>query len=197
MLQQKLHKWKVILASQSPRRQELIKVLGVDFEIQVKSVAENYPKNLKREEITDYLAKLKASVFTDLKKKDILITSDTIVWFENKPLEKPNDKEEALTMLQKLSGKKHEVVTSISLTSSEKQIVEHEVTQVFFKEFSLEEIVFYVEQFKPFDKAGAYGIQEWLGYIGVEKIEGSYVNVMGLPTHLLYKMLNEFVANEL
>lgn len=197
MLQQKLHKWKVILASQSPRRQELIKALGVDFEIQVKSVAENYPKNLKREEITDYLAKLKASVFTDLKKKDILITSDTIVWFENEPLEKPNDKEEALTMLQKLSGKKHEVVTSISLTSSEKQIVEHEVTQVFFKEFSLEEIVFYVEQFKPFDKAGAYGIQEWLGYIGVEKIEGSYVNVMGLPTHLLYKMLNEFVANEL
>ncbi len=196
MLQQKLQNRNVILASQSPRRQELIKGLGIDFEVEVKSVEENYSKDLKREEITNYLAKLKASAFTNLNKEDILITSDTIVWFENEPLEKPKNKEEALKMLQKLSGKRHEVVTSICLTSLEKQKVAYDVTQVFFKEFSLEELTFYIEQFKPFDKAGSYGIQEWLGYVGVEKIEGSYVNVMGLPTHLLYRMLNQFVEGK-
>ncbi|APD07269.1 maf-like protein [Flavobacteriaceae bacterium UJ101] len=196
MLQQKLQNRNVILASQSPRRQELIKGLGIDFEVEVKSVEENYSKDLKREEITNYLAKLKASAFSNLNKEDILITSDTIVWFENEPLEKPKNKEEALKMLQKLSGKRHEVVTSICLTSLEKQKVAYDVTQVFFKEFSLEELMFYIEQFKPFDKAGSYGIQEWLGYVGVEKIEGSYVNVMGLPTHLLYRMLNQFVEGK-
>lgn len=194
MLQEKIQHRNIILASQSPRRKELIKNLGIDFQVQVKPVEEHYSSNLKREEITHYLAVLKAAVFTSLKKEDIVITSDTIVWFNNTPLEKPNNQEEASNMLQKLSGKKHEVITSVCLTSLEKQMLEYDVTQVYFKEFSQEEIAFYIEQFKPFDKAGSYGIQEWLGYIGVEKIKGSYVNVMGLPTHLLYKMLNEFIS---
>ncbi|MFV0236976.1 MAG: Maf family nucleotide pyrophosphatase [Flavobacteriales bacterium] len=194
MLQEKLQHRNIILASQSPRRKELIKSLDIDFQVQVKPVEEHYSSNLKREEITHYLAVLKAAVFTSLKKEDIVITSDTIVWFNNTPLEKPKNQEEASNMLQKLSGKKHEVITSVCLTSLEKQMLEYDVTQVYFKEFSQEEIAFYIEQFKPFDKAGSYGIQEWLGYIGVEKIKGSYVNVMGLPTHLLYKMLNEFIS---
>ncbi|MFV0531519.1 MAG: Maf family nucleotide pyrophosphatase [Flavobacteriales bacterium] len=193
MLQQKLYDWNIVLASQSPRRQQLLKELGIDFKTQIKSVKEDYPSHLKREEITHYLAKLKASVFINLNKKELIITSDTIVWFRNKPLEKPKDKEQAIKMLEELSGKKHEVITSVCLTSLGKQIIEFETTQVFFKKFSSDEIIFYVNQFSPFDKAGAYGIQDWLGYIGVEKIEGSYTNVMGLPTHLLYKMLNQFI----
>ncbi len=193
MLQEKLHNRNVILASQSPRRQELLKGLNIDFEIQIKSVEENYSKELKREEITNYLAQLKASVFTNVKNQDLIITSDTIVWFENKPLEKPENKEQAFKMLQKLSGKMHEVITSVCLTSLEKQKIEYAITKVFFKEFSEDEITYYVSHFKPFDKAGSYGIQDWLGFVGVEKIEGSYSNVMGLPTHLVYKMLNEFI----
>ncbi len=193
MLREKLHNRNVILASQSPRRQELLKGLNIDFKIQVKSVEEKYSKELKREKITNYLAQLKASVFTNLKKQDLVITSDTIVWFESKPLEKPENKEQAFKMLQQLSGKMHEVITSVCLTSLEKQKIEYAITKVFFKEFSKDEITYYVNHFKPFDKAGAYGIQDWLGFIGVEKIEGSYSNVMGLPTHLVYKMLNEFV----
>lgn len=193
MLQQKLQNKQLILASQSPRRQDLIKGLAIDFEVQVKPVEEQYSNELKKEEITHYLAKKKASAFTDLEENTILITSDTIVWFENQPLEKPKNREEAIQMLQMLSGKSHEVFTSICLTSFKKQQIDFDVTKVFFKEFTLEEITFYVDCFKPFDKAGAYGIQEWLGFVGVTKIEGSYCNVMGLSTHLLYQMLNEFV----
>ncbi len=193
MLQDILKEYNVILASQSPRRQELIKGLDINFNIDVRSVEESYSNDLKREEITNYLAKLKASAFDDLKDKDILITSDTIVWFEDKPLEKPSSIEEANLMLENLSGKKHEVFTSICLTSSQHQIVDYDLTNVYFKDLSSEEIKYYIDNYKPFDKAGSYGIQEWLGYIGVKKIEGSFVNVMGLPTHLLYGMLNEFV----
>ena len=193
MITEILAPFKIILASQSPRRHELIKGLGIDFKIQLKQIEEIYSDDLKREEITNYLAKLKASSFDKLKENEIVITSDTIVWFDEKPLEKPKDKNQAIEMLTKLSGEKHEVLTSICLTTSKKQIVDFDVTSVFFKELSGNEIDFYVENFKPYDKAGSYGIQEWIGYIGVEKIEGSYSNVMGLPTHLLYKMLNDFV----
>ncbi len=193
MLQDILKGYNVILASQSPRRQELIKGLDINFNIDVRSVEESYSNDLKREEVTNYLAKLKASAFDDLKDNDILITSDTIVWFEDKPLEKPSGIEEANLMLENLSGKKHEVFTSICLTSSQYQIVDYDLTNVYFKDLSSAEIKYYIDSYKPFDKAGSYGIQEWLGYIGVKKIEGSFVNVMGLPTHLLYGMLNEFV----
>jgi len=195
MLNRFLRGKRLILASQSPRRHAILKEMGLNFTIRVNPIKECYPLNLKRGEITHYLSRLKASAFTKLEHNDILITSDTIVWFDEKPLEKPKDKAQACEMLQKLSGNSHEVITSICLTSKEKQRIETEYTKVFFKNITQEEIEFYVENYAPFDKAGAYGIQEWLGYTSVEKIEGSYFNVMGLPTHLLYNMLKEFVSS--
>lgn len=189
MLSEKLKNKNIILASGSPRRQELFKELGLDFSIQVKAVEEIYPSTLKQEEITNYLAELKATAFTELTENEIVITSDTIVWLNNKALEKPKDKQHAIAMLQELSGIGHKVITSICIKTFTSQKVFHNVTMVYFKPLSLEEITHYVENYKPFDKAGAYGIQEWIGFIGVTKIEGSYFNVMGLPVHKLYEEL--------
>jgi septum formation protein len=194
MLREKLKNHNIILASGSPRRQAFFKELNLDFTIQVKAVDETYPNNLKRSEITDYLSQLKASVFLDLDENDILITSDTIVWKDEKALGKPKDFGEAKEMLQNLSGQMHEVITSVCFTSKEFQKTVNDVTKVWFKKLSEEEIDFYIENYKPFDKAGSYGIQEWIGYIGIEKIEGCYFNVMGLPTRLVYKTLTE-IAN--
>ena len=194
MLREKLKNYNIILASGSPRRQAFFKELDLDFTIQVKEVEEKYNFNLKRSKITDYLSQLKASVFIDLIEKDILITSDTIVWKDGKALGKPKDFEEAKAMLQNLSGKMHEVITSVCFTSKGFQKTVHDVTKVWFKVLSEEEIDFYIKNYKPFDKAGSYGIQEWIGYIGIEKIEGCYFNVMGLPTRLVYKTLTE-IAN--
>lgn len=192
MLREKLKNYNIILASGSPRRQAFFKELDLDFTIQVKEVDEVYSPELKHSEITDYLSKLKASVFTDLKENDILITSDTIVWKEEKALGKPKDFEEAKQMLQDLSGQMHEVITSVCFTSKEFQTTVNDVTKVWFKTLSEEEIYYYLNNYKPFDKAGSYGIQEWIGYIAIEKIEGCYFNVMGLPTRLVYKTLTEF-----
>lgn len=192
MLREKLKNYNIILASGSPRRQAFFKELDLDFTIQVKEVDEVYSSKLKHSEITDYLSKLKASVFTDLQENDILITSDTIVWKDDKALGKPKDFEEAKQMLQDLSGQMHEVITSICFTSKEFQTTVNDVTKVWFKTLSKEEINYYLNNYKPFDKAGSYGIQEWIGYIGIEKIEGCYFNVMGLPTRLVYKTLTEF-----
>ena len=194
MLREKLKNHNIILASGSPRRQAFFKELNLDFTIQVKAVDETYPSNLKRSEITDYLSQLKASVFVDLDENDILITSDTIVWKDEKALGKPKDFGEAKEMLQNLSGQMHEVITSVCFTSKEFQITVNDLTKVWFKKLSEEEIDFYINNYKPFDKAGSYGIQEWIGYIGIEKIEGCYFNVMGLPTRLVYKTLTE-IAN--
>lgn len=194
MLREKLKNHNIILASGSPRRQAFFKELNLDFIIQVKAVDETYPSNLKCSEITDYLSQLKASVFVDLDENDILITSDTIVWKDEKALGKPKDFGEAKEMLQNLSGQMHEVITSVCFTSKEFQKTVNDVTKVWFKKLSDEEIDFYIENYKPFDKAGSYGIQEWIGYIGIEKIEGCYFNVMGLPTRLVYKTLTE-IAN--
>lgn len=194
MLREKLKYYNIILASGSPRRQAFFKELNLDFTIQVKAVEETYPNTLIRSEITDYLSKLKASVFTNLMENDVLITSDTIVWKDEKALEKPKDFEDAKGMLQNLSGEMHEVITSVCFTSKEFQITVNDVTKVWFKKLSDEEIDFYIKNYKPFDKAGSYGIQEWIGYIGIEKIEGCYFNVMGLPTRLVYKTLTE-IAN--
>ena len=191
MLKQKLKPYNVILASGSPRRQQFFKDLDIDFSIQVKEIEEIYPKELKNVEITDYLAKLKSNAFTDLKEKDVLITSDTIVWLEGKALGKPKNAEDAFKMLRALSGKKHEVITSISIKSTSFHEIINDTTVVTFKELSNDEINYYIKNFKPFDKAGAYGIQEWIGYIGIENIEGSYFNVVGLPVHKLYKVLME------
>lgn len=191
MLREKLKNHNLILASGSPRRHYFFKELDLDFTIDVRSVAEVYDATLKEAEITDYLSKLKASVFTDLKKSDILVTSDTIVWKDGKPLEKAKNEAEAKTMLRDLSGEMHEVFTSVCFTGKGFQEVVNDRTRVWFKALTEEEIDYYIKTCKPFDKAGSYGVQEWLGYIGIEKLEGCYFNVMGMPTRLVYKTLLE------
>jgi septum formation protein len=189
MLKQKLKPYNVILASGSPRRQQYFKDLNIDFSIQVRQIEELYPKELKGAEITDFLADLKSKAFTDLQEKDLLITSDTIVWLENKALGKPKDAKDAFKMLSALSGKQHQVITSISIKSAFFQKIINDITTVSFKKLTDEEIKYYINNYKPFDKAGGYGIQEWIGFIGIDKIEGSYFNVVGLPVHKLYKEL--------
>ena len=191
MLKDKLKDFNIILASASPRRHAFLKVMDLDFEIQLKPVDEIYPKDLKSYEITDYLAKLKAEPFAKtIKNKDILITSDTIVWLEGKAIEKPKDEDDAFKMIKLLSNKTHEVVTSICFTLKSKQHIVNTTTKVTFKALEDDEIWYYVKTYKPLDKAGAYGIQEWIGAIGITSVEGSYNNVVGLPTHLLYETLN-------
>jgi len=194
MLKEKLKGHKIVLASGSPRRQEYLKQLGLDFEIRLKEVDEIYPPKLKDQEITEYLAKLKADVFLkDLKPNEILITSDTIVWHENRALGKPSNHSEALDMLKSMSNTWHEVITSVCLSTVNSQRTESHTTKVKFRELTSAEIEYYLEHFKPFDKAGGYGIQEWIGLVAIEEIQGSYPNVVGLPTDVLYKMLTEHV----
>lgn len=190
MIIDKLNKKNIILASGSPRRQELFKGLNLDFKIDIREIEEIYPKNYQREEITNYLAHLKAKAFEGaIKSNDLIITSDTIVWFNGKALEKPKSFQDAVSMLSELSGNFHEVITSVCLKTNNSEKVFHDITKVYFKELTQDEILFYVENYKPYDKAGAYGIQEWIGFIGVSKLEGSYFNVMGLPVHKVYEEL--------
>lgn len=187
---------KIILASQSPRRQQLLAQLGVDFVSDVRSVNEVYPDNLHREEISEYLAQLKADAFTDLSSKQLVITADTIVWHQQKALGKPQNADEARAMLKSLSGQSHEVITSVCLKTKEQCVVFSDVTQVFFRPLTSSEINYYIDNYQPSDKAGAYGIQEWIGAIGIEKIIGSYTNVMGLPTEKLFRKL-QLTPNQL
>jgi len=190
MLRNKLQKYKLILASGSPRRQQFFKDLDLDFEIRLKEIEEIYPSELKAEEITNYLAELKAKAFEgELKENEILITSDTIVWFNDKALGKPKDAQDAFAILKSLSNATHEVITSVCFKTSTKTYVLFEITKVTFNELSDEAIWYYIDNYKPFDKAGAYGIQEWIGFVGVSKIEGSYANVMGMPTDKVYEYL--------
>lgn len=190
MLNEKFKKHRIILASGSPRRQQFLKELDVDFEIQLKDIEEIYPEDLQAEEITNFLAKLKASAFVaDLEENDILITSDTIVWLNNKALGKPKDYNDAFEMLTEMSGTTHKVITSVCLKTIDKEVVFYEETLVTFTKLSSDEIKYYLDNYKPFDKAGSYGIQEWIGLVAIEKIEGSYANVVGLPTHRLYEEL--------
>lgn len=192
MLSNKFINNTIILGSASPRRQELFKELNIPFTIKIKSVEEIYPSNLKGEEITNFLAVLKANAFNnDMNEKDIIITSDTIVWLNNEALEKPKNKEHAIEILQKLSDKGHEVITSVCIKTINKLVTFSDITIVNFKKLSLEEINYYVENYNPYDKAGAYGIQEWIGFIGVTSINGSYFNVMGLPVNKLYEELKK------
>lgn len=191
MLKNKLQKYKLILASGSPRRQQFFKDLDLDFEIRLKEIEEIFPSELQAEEITNFLAELKASAFEgDLKDNELLITSDTIVWHNNKPLGKPKDAEDAFRMLKSLSNATHEVITSVCFKTNTTTELLHEVTKVTFNDLSDEAILYYIENNKPFDKAGSYGIQEWIGFVGVSKIEGSYANVMGLPTDKVYQYLS-------
>ena len=195
MLNEKLKHHNIILASASPRRQQFFKDLGLEFEIRLKPVHEEYPQRLTHFEISDYLAQLKALPFKEeLKPNDILITSDTIVWLKNKALGKPKDAAEAFEIIKSLSNATHEVITSVCFTTTTFEKTVNAVTKVTFKHFSDEEINYYISTCKPFDKAGAYGIQEWIGLIGITKIEGSYFNVVGLPTHMVYKTLLEMVS---
>jgi len=183
----------IILASKSPRRQNLLKELGFDFEIKTKDIEEIYPLELKRENVAVFLSELKASAFvSDLKENDLVITSDTIVCLSDEIIGKPTGRTDALKMLDKLSGNKHEVITAVTLLSKEKQYTFYEETEVYFKTLTTPEIEYYVDNYQPFDKAGSYGIQEWIGYIGIEKIIGSYFNVMGLPVKRVYEELLNF-----
>lgn len=192
MLKKKLEKYTLILASGSPRRQQFFKDLNLDFEIRLKEIEEVFPPELKAEQITNYLAELKANAFEEeLKPNEILITSDTIVWHKNKALGKPKDVQDAFTILKSLSNTTHEVITSVCFKTIEKSTVIYEITKVTFNELSDEAIEYYIKNYKPFDKAGAYGIQEWIGFIGVSKIEGSYANVMGMPTDKVYEYLSK------
>ncbi len=190
MLNEKLKNHHIILASGSPRRQEFFKNLGIDFETRLKPVKEEYPTRLAHFEICNYLAQLKALPFKgELQPNDILITSDTIVWHNTTALGKPSNAKEAFNMLKSLSGNTHEVITSVCFTTPTFEKTLYDIAKVTFKELTNGEINYYIETYKPFDKAGAYGIQEWIGQIGVTKLEGSYFTVMGLPVHLVYKTL--------
>ena len=191
MLKEKLKNYKLILASGSPRRQQFFKDLDLDFEIRLKEIEEIFPPELKAEEITNYLALLKANAFEgELTDNEILITSDTIVWHNNCPVGKPKDHQDAFEILKSLSDNTHEVITSVCFKTKTSFYVLHEITKVTFNALSDEAILYYLENYKPFDKAGAYGIQEWIGFIGVSKVEGSYANVMGMPTDKVYEYLN-------
>ncbi len=191
MLSEKLKNYKIILASGSPRRQQFFKDMDLDFEIRLKEIEEIYPDNLKGVEITDYLAVLKSQAFEgELQPKDILITSDTIVWLNGKALGKPKDYEDAVQILKSLSNETHEVITSVCFKTITKTETVFDITKVTFNTLTEDEICYYLDNYKPFDKAGAYGIQDWIGLVGISKIEGSYTNVVGLPTHLVYDHLN-------
>lgn len=192
MLKNQLKKYHLVLASGSPRRQQFLKDLGLDFEIRLKEIEEIFPPELKAHEITNYLAALKASAFEgELLPNEVLITSDTIVWHNNKALGKPKDAQDAYEILKSLSNATHEVITSVCFKTHEKADLIYETTKVTFNNLSDEAISYYLENFKPYDKAGAYGIQEWIGFIGVSKIEGSYANVMGMPTDKVYEYLSK------
>lgn len=184
-------KYKIVLASNSPRRKELLSGLGLDYEVRtLQGLDESYPEGLSMEEIPMYISRKKAAAYT-LKPDELLITADTIVYLEGEVLGKPADEAEAKEMLHKLSGKTHQVVTGVTLTTKEFQHAFASVSQVTFAQLTEAEIDHYVTQYRPLDKAGAYGIQEWIGYIGVTALEGSYFNVMGLPVQRLYSEMKK------
>lgn len=188
-----LNKYKIILASKSPRRQYLLKELGLNFEVHTKEVDESFPDDLRAQEIPLYLCQKKADAFDEeLTDATIVITADTVVWIDGQVLNKPENYADAVRMLKLLSGKKHQVYTGVCLKSKNKTTSFYSQTDVYFKTLSQEEIDYYVTNFNPYDKAGAYGAQEWIGYIAVEKIEGTYFNVMGLPIREVYEALMNF-----
>jgi len=185
--------YKLILGSASPRRQELLKSLGFDFLNKPINANEDFPSDLKAQEIPIYLAEKKADAFPDeLKENEILITADTIVWCEGKVLNKPLNFVEGKKMLESLSGKMHEVFTAVCLKGANKQTTFYDASKVYFKKLKTEEIEYYLTNYSPYDKAGGYGVQDWIGYIGIDKIDGSFYNVMGLPVKELYEELIKF-----
>lgn len=185
--------WKILLASQSPRRRDLIKGLDLPVEIvQIPETDESFPEDMALQDVPVFLARKKAMKFqADLKKDEVLITADTIVLFNNRIINKPKDRSDAINMLKTLAGNSHTVITGVCLKLVNKETTFYSTTEVYFSKLREEEIIYYVDQYKPYDKAGAYGIQEWIGYIGVEKIKGSFFNVMGLPLQRLYEELKK------
>ncbi len=187
---------KLVLGSKSPRRQELLRKMGLEFEIRTQSVTENYPADLQGSAIAEYLAALKSdALLPTLADDEILLTSDTVVWCAGKSLEKAADAEEAYRMIRQLSGRQHEVITAVCLQSKNRKEVFSDTVKVYFRELTDAEIHYYIQNFKPYDKAGAYGIQEWIGMTGITAIEGSFFTVMGLPTHLIFQKLALFTIH--
>lgn len=184
----------IILASNSPRRRELLRGLDLAFDVRVlPDIAENFPEAIEPKDVAEYISKVKANAYLDtITEKELVLTADTVVIIDREILGKPHDAEQAKAMLHKISGRKHQVVTGVCLTTKERQHSFSVSTDVTFKELSDAEINYYVETYEPFDKAGAYGIQEWIGYVGVTSLEGSYFNVMGLPVQRIWTELNKF-----
>ena len=191
--------YKIILASNSPRRKELLGGLGIDFEVRtLQGIDESYPDSLKGEDIPMYISSKKADAYkASMADDELIITADTIVYDQGRVLGKPKDAESAKMMLRELSGHSHEVITGVSVVTKEKTVRFASTSRVFFDALTDDEIDYYVHTYKPFDKAGAYGIQEWIGFIGVTRLEGSYFNVMGLPIQRLYKVLKDFPCKKL
>ena len=193
---ERFNDYNILLASRSPRRHDILKETGIRFEVADDiEVDETFPPGLDKFAIPIFLAEKKSSAYPGiLNENTILITADTIVWFEGEVIGKPSGVKDAYNILSRLSGNMHEVITGVSLRSGRRKTSFYSCSQVFFSELSHYEINYYIEHFKPFDKAGAYGIQEWIGYIGVEKIHGSYFNIVGLPVHILYRELESFCS---
>lgn len=192
-LLQNIAQYKIILGSQSPRRQELLRGLNLDFEVKVMDVEESYPSEIIGVDIPMFLAEKKARAFEEIMDENtMVITADTIVWHEGKVLGKPKDEDDAHKMLRTLSGKTHQVITGVCISTINKRKIFHVITEVSFSKLTDSEIDFYIENYKPYDKAGSYGVQEWIGFVGVEYISGSYYNVMGLPIQRLYNELKRW-----
>ncbi|WP_262898193.1 Maf family nucleotide pyrophosphatase [Echinicola shivajiensis] len=184
---------RIVLASKSPRRQELMKGLFIPFEVRTKEVNEDFPEDLEHTEVAAYLAEKKAKAFEpDLGPDELIITSDTTVLVDGKVLNKPANKQEAIEMLKQLSGKAHQVISGVCMMDNHKKTVYSDITEVYFNELSDQEIEYYIDKCHPFDKAGAYGVQEWIGYAAVNKLVGSFYTVMGLPVHRIYEELKNW-----
>jgi septum formation protein len=196
MVFRQLNNYSIILASGSPRRKQLLDQLGLAFRIEVRQIDETFPETLNPSEVAEYLSNLKAEAFPagELNHNELVITADTIVTLENEMLAKPVDRKDAFRMLRKLSGKTHQVITGVTLKTTDRSHTFSVSTDVKFKSLTEEEIAYYIDHYKPYDKAGAYGIQEWIGHVAIDYISGSYFNVMGLPTHRLYEELLQFAG---
>jgi septum formation protein len=194
MLKDKIKNFNLILGSRSPRRIELLREAGIPFTLGIPhELDENYPPGLNKLQIPVYLSEMKSKTYGEIGEKDILLTADTIVWLEDQIINKPSDFSEAFRMLSSLSGKMHEVITGVCLRNKNRMSSFYSCSEVYFSRLSREEIEFYIETCKPYDKAGAYGVQEWIGYMGIERINGSHFNVMGLPVQKLYRELEQFL----
>ena len=193
LLAEKYKNHKIVLASKSPRRQELMKGLDISFEVRTMEVDESFPPALQREEIPLFLSKLKAQAFLpEMKANEVVITADTVVWVNDHVLNKPEDRDEAIAMVNELSGNQHVVYTGVTITAKDRALSFYDETKVYFEALTQEDIEYYIDKYQPYDKAGSYGVQEFIGYMGINKLEGSYFNVMGLPVHQVYKKLMEF-----